>query len=343
MLRVTVWLLVAAVMIFALVGYLLPRERHISRSLTIEASPEEIFAVIDNWEALHRWSPWYELDPTASYRFEGPERGVGATVIWEGDSSIVSRGRQQIVAVDPRRSVTSQFALDEYPVGTTTLAIAPRQSGSRVTYSFSADAGGDLLHRYLGLGLENGLGRDMERALMNLRRVLQSTTPVDDSAERVVALVVDVDGQAVIFVDTPATETFAQRELARLRAFEYVWTYAHENALPVTGPPLGYVMDDATGRFRYRAALPLATRDLQVEAGFGVADTYAGRAVRAVHRGPYQAIGEAHAAVEAFMLEHELEAAGVPWEVYVDDRETTPSAEREFQVFYPLDGPAVTR
>ena len=49
-----------------------------------------------------------------------------------------------------------------------------------------------------------------------------------------------------------------------------------------------------------------------------------GNAVVAVHVGQWQELGEAYAAVEAFLAERGLERAGDPWESYLDGPEADP-------------------
>lgn len=49
-----------------------------------------------------------------------------------------------------------------------------------------------------------------------------------------------------------------------------------------------------------------------------------GDAVVAVHVGQWQELGEAYAAVEAFVVEQSLERAGDPWEAYLDGPDADP-------------------
>jgi len=63
---------------FVVVVALRPGEFKVTRSATIAAPPEAVFAQVNdlhNWEA---WSPWAKLDPAARNSYEGPPAGVGA-------------------------------------------------------------------------------------------------------------------------------------------------------------------------------------------------------------------------------------------------------------------------
>ncbi|KQX66754.1 GyrI-like domain-containing protein [Angustibacter sp. Root456] len=73
---------------------------------------------------------------------------------------------------------------------------------------------------------------------------------------------------------------------------------------------------------------PLVGGDGEVEA----TTLPAGLAARTLHVGDYGMLGEAYAAVTAWLSEHDLAAAGEPWECYLDGPEVeTPRTE----VFFP--------
>ncbi len=57
-----------------------------------------------------------------------------------------------------------------------------------------------------------------------------------------------------------------------------------------------------------------------------------GHVARTVHRGAYEAVAKAYAAVEAWLVENSYEPADAPWESYLDDP-TVPEPRTE--VFYP--------
>ncbi len=78
-------LLIAVVAIVALVvviGLLLPRTRHLERSIEIDAPASVVFAQINGFRHFNDWSPFVAVMPKASYAFEGPEFGVGSKISW---------------------------------------------------------------------------------------------------------------------------------------------------------------------------------------------------------------------------------------------------------------------
>lgn len=70
--------------------------------------------------------------------------------------------------------------------------------------------------------------------------------------------------------------------------------------------------------------------------GVRAAELPGGAAAVAIHTGPYETLGETHAAIERWLDERKL-AAGAPWETYITDPATTPNpAEWQTEIVYPL-------
>ena len=91
-------ILVAALV---LIGLFLPSSAHVERSITIEAPPAMVFAVVNGFRSFNEWSPWAERDPETEYLYEGPERGAGAKMSWSSDNPQVGTGSQEITLSEP--------------------------------------------------------------------------------------------------------------------------------------------------------------------------------------------------------------------------------------------------
>jgi effector-binding domain-containing protein len=62
-----------------------------------------------------------------------------------------------------------------------------------------------------------------------------------------------------------------------------------------------------------------------------------GKAASCLHVGPYEQVGAAYAALQKWMQENACVPAGVVYEFYLNDPETTPPAELQTQVVFPLE------
>jgi uncharacterized protein YndB with AHSA1/START domain len=165
-------LLIAA---FVIIGFFLPKVATVERSTTIAAAPETILGLADGFKRFNEWSPWASLDPATKYTYSGPERGVGARMEWSSDNPDVGKGSQEIIAVEPGRSVTSTLDLGMDTPTTTKMVLTPEGSGTRVTWTLTTDFSGSLVGRYFGLALDSMVGPDYEKGLAQLKVLAESS------------------------------------------------------------------------------------------------------------------------------------------------------------------------
>jgi len=115
-----------------------------------------------------------------------------------------------------------------------------------------------------------------------------------------------------------------------------VWAYAQRKGIALVGPPFTRYVDVRLGALTIEAGLPVAG-PAQGEGEIIASELPGGAAAVAVHTGPYDRLGETHAAVERWLDEQRIETRGAPWEVYVTDPGTTPNpAEWKTDVIYPI-------
>ena len=135
------------------------------------------------------------------------------------------------------------------------------------------------------------------------------------------AEIVELDPQAAVAVrgDVTIPELPAFFEHAFTTAASAVETAGVE----IVGPPFGFYPE-------------MPTETVVVEAGFpvsGVIETIGeahhlelpgGRAVVALHIGPFETMGKTYSDLEAWMAEHDLDPATGMWECYLSDPVTEP-------------------
>lgn len=170
--------LAGLLVILVVIGLFLPSSASVERSVVIEAPPEKVYQVVSDFAHFNRWSPWYESDPDAEYTISPRSTGVGATFSWASEEPGVGSGSQQIIALEANRLV--RIKLDFGPQGQAianyTLE-ALDDNSTRMTWGFETDFGYDLIGRYLGLAFDKWIGRDYEKGLAKLRKVIESETP----------------------------------------------------------------------------------------------------------------------------------------------------------------------
>ena len=102
---------IAAVAIAAILAFVVifaatrPNTLRVQRSLTIDAAPERIFPLIDDFHNWPRWAPQDKEDPSMKRTYSGAAFGTGAVSDWESSGN-AGKGRMSIVeSTSPARVV----------------------------------------------------------------------------------------------------------------------------------------------------------------------------------------------------------------------------------------------
>lgn len=172
-LRVLFYTATAIIGLLLVAGLFLPTSAHVERSVVTSASPDAVFEIVSSFRRFNEWSPWFALDPQAKYTYTGPASGVGARMAWTSDKPEVGSGSQQIVAVEPGRSVTTRLDFGDQQA-TSTLTIEAEGSGSRITWAFDTSLEGNFLGRYFGLFFDRMIGTDYEKGVAKLKAIAEA-------------------------------------------------------------------------------------------------------------------------------------------------------------------------
>jgi len=164
----------AALLLLVAAAYLLPGQVHVDRSITVNAPRAEVFEQINGYATFNTWSPWFDLDPNAKYTFEGPATGVGAKMSWVGDPSALGSGSQVITASQAGERVASDVDFGQGGVAKQVISLAADGGGTKVTWGIDIDLGMNPVNRYFGLAMDGMVGKDFEKGLGNLKRVVET-------------------------------------------------------------------------------------------------------------------------------------------------------------------------
>jgi uncharacterized protein YndB with AHSA1/START domain len=163
--------LVLGVLALALVGLYLPGDVAVERRLTVAATPERLFPLLEGAQSLARWSPWLIPGPGQQRTFDGPASGVGLSLRWEGGTFPMVSGSYEITEVDARRRVGLRLQLPFLGKTHSTLALYPAATPgeTEVVWRLYDQVGFNLVRRLLWLAADPLLGPQLERGLENLR------------------------------------------------------------------------------------------------------------------------------------------------------------------------------
>ncbi|NNM32591.1 MAG: hypothetical protein HKO53_05975 [Gemmatimonadetes bacterium] len=169
LIRTAAWILgsLASLMVlFVVVGLALPHTVEVTRSVTLDASPAEVFPHLDDLEAWTAWTPWGDVES----HIEGNSRGTGAARVW--DDPNLGSGTLTITNVAPLRSVDYRAEVEGGLTFLGTLSVRPEGPGTSLVWTESVSWGMNPLMGWTGLTLGNAQGRQLEGSLDRLRRLV---------------------------------------------------------------------------------------------------------------------------------------------------------------------------
>ena len=134
----------------------------------------------------------------------------------------------------------------------------------------------------------------------------------------------------------------AQEEIGNALAecLPAVFGYVMENGLQPAGHPFVRYAGMSPAFFEIEAGIPLvAAPDTAppAETAILVGELPAGPVATTLHKGPYEGLQDAYAALDRWISESAIEAAGAPWEIYLTDPGEVPDpAEWLAEVSFPI-------
>lgn len=173
----------AALVVAALTGGVLvvaatqPDRFSVQRSATIQAPPEKVFAVLNDFHHWTAWSPWEKLDPAMQRTLGGAASGRGATYAWEGNR-LAGAGRMEIIESVPVRQVVIRldFArpIEGHDIAEFTLV--PQGGATQVNWRMHGPTPFITKLMQVFVSLDRMIGKDFEEGLANLKAVAERPT-----------------------------------------------------------------------------------------------------------------------------------------------------------------------
>ena len=117
-----------------------------------------------------------------------------------------------------------------------------------------------------------------------------------------------------------------------------VFGYAQRHGLAITGPPFARYPEVGMGSLVIESGVTVAAPPSTAPGdGIEVLAVPAGRALVAVHRGPYDTLPQSYQEIEKWMRDQGLSRAGAPWETYLTDPGERPDpATWETEIVQPV-------
>lgn len=156
------------------IGFLLPSDWDVQRSVVINAPASAIYPVVATLSKWPEWTYWNrERDPQCEWSFEGPETGPGAVMKWDGKTHL--QGSLTIDRGDPATGIEYTLEMPDMPPMKGSIAFAAEGSGTRVTWRDSGKGDGMPWSNWMLMLLADPvIGGFFEEGLGNLKNHVEA-------------------------------------------------------------------------------------------------------------------------------------------------------------------------
>ena len=171
-------ILASLLIVVVVAGLIVPSKVHVERTITINARPQEIFSLIENFEEWEQWSPWAKIDPEAEYTIVG--HGLGQKMLWSSEDPRVGSGSQEIIALDTPKHLKTHLDFGKQGLADASFELISKNGDTELTWFLDTDmrAGVPVYMKpfsaYLGWFMDSMIVKDYEQGLKNLRELVES-------------------------------------------------------------------------------------------------------------------------------------------------------------------------
>ncbi len=162
----------ALIALFLIVGFVLPKTVTVTRSASINAPPDRIYALVATPRQWPQWSPWNSRDPNMAITFSGPESGSGAEWRWVSKSQ--GDGAMKMLDAKPPSSIGFELTIVGMgPPSHGRFDFAPSGAATNVTWSMTSTIGMGPLGGWFALYMPRMLTPDFDNGLASLKKLAE--------------------------------------------------------------------------------------------------------------------------------------------------------------------------
>lgn len=173
-LKKSLLVLLALILIWFAFAFSLPHQYGVTRSIVIQAKPQQIYGLIVAPKEWKKWSVWNQRDPQMQITYSGPEQGKGAKWDWKSQSE--GNGGMVLLDVGDNQVVNYQLhfeGMGKPSAGSIMLDLEGDQT--KVTWSMTGSTEGEWMMKLFVPFMDRMVGPDFEKGLANLKQLVEKS------------------------------------------------------------------------------------------------------------------------------------------------------------------------
>jgi effector-binding domain-containing protein len=332
-LKILLYIVVALILLFVALNAFLPSEIYVEKSITIEAKAVDVFEQVNNFRNFAKWSPWSKIDPSMKVEYSGEYCGTGAMMNWESDNQDVGIGSEKITESVQDELIKTEITFAGMNPIFADFKFEEADGKTTVTWDMKTEMG--FFMRWLGLLIGPGIEVMYEEGLADLKKT------VDERPEQPANLeysVVETEAITFLYINRKIDYKTDNVQAIYAESFGKLNTFLVTKNLMTAGMPMAINRSwDSTNMIGdVDIAMPIASKGLKFDGEIQVGQIPAGRALKAVSKGPYELIFTSYPPVLKYIEYNSFEFAGPSWEVNANDPTMVKPEDILTEIIFPI-------
>jgi hypothetical protein len=322
--RILLFLVLGLAALILLMGLFAKKKYHVERSIEINAPRSIVHEQVRYFRNFPNWSPWQEYDPNMKTSIEGTDGQPGAVYKWAGNKD-VGTGQQTLKSVTPERvDMEVKFTEPWEAVSPSFMKLEEKDGKTFATWGFDMNIGFPWNGLAMFTNVDEGVGKDYERGLLNLKRVSEEMANKKYRGYSVK----EADIPVKYYVGVRKTVPFQQLPIFFSTNLPKIMQAVTDGGGQMAGAPseLIWSFDQNAGQADIAAAIPVA-QEMQLK-GWTTFPVGGRKALVVDYLGNYAKIGDAHYAVEDYMTARGYRSMPPAVQEYMTDPMTEPDTSK---------------
>ena len=304
---------------------------HVQRSITIEATPEQVFDIVVDFGKRARWSPSLGVDKNVAVTISDDPKALHSRYAWS--SEIIGQGEYEHTTVErPTEIVDDVRVLQPYKSNSITR-FTFRNDGDRTEITWSMRSKLPWFLFWMKSSMETLIGMDYQRGLKMLKELVETGE---------VLSCIDIVGieaaEPKILIGHSNSTPIDGIAAAMQASVKIVVGKFAETGIPIHGEMITvyHPVHLKSGQFAFVTGYEV-DQQIQVPEGLQRCELNAGKVLHIRHTGRYENLGNAWSAAYQYARAKKLKIAKQDgYEIYRNDPRETETADLITDLYVPL-------
>ena len=151
-----------------------PKVFRVKRTTIIQAPPDKIYPLLNDFHKWAEWSPYDKLDPAMKKSYSGTTEGKGAVYEWDGNGK-AGKGRMEITESHRPKEVTIKLDFEKPFKNNCIVEFKLGSQGSKTEVTWDMHGPNKFIGKVMSLliNMDKMVGKDFETGLANLKAIAE--------------------------------------------------------------------------------------------------------------------------------------------------------------------------